>query len=242
MGMLSRLANLIETNIQSMMDKAEDPARSLDVAISDMKQGQQEARRALVQAKTAQRLAVRRREMAEQEVKNSEACAILALQNGQETEARDWFDQSVASAERARIEASAIEEQAVFIEQLEIAEKELNRRLRELPAKKAVLLARRSLAKARGARGTGNAVSVQAVARAYEAFERIEAQVIEAEVEAEVLASELSWNTPPNYTRSHHEDFAFARLKEKAKKQLSSGPVADGDSSEPILQSASNDL
>ena len=241
MGMLSRWANLIEANLQAMIDTSEDPAKLLDAAIADMRQGHKDARNSLVQAKTSQRLATRRKIAAEEEAMRCEERALLALQNSQEDEARHWIDQKLAAVERSEVETAAIQEQDEYIEQLQGVEQALSRRLRELPAKKAILLARQSLAEAKGARAVGEFDSSKAVTRANEAFEKIEAQVIEAEVEAEVLRGEVTWCSSSISISSTRRELAFAQLQKRANKQLGAGRSSDEDSPEPMLASVSND-
>ncbi|MEE2904545.1 MAG: PspA/IM30 family protein [Myxococcota bacterium] len=241
MGMLSRWANLIEANLQARIEKSEDPAKLIDAAIKDMKQSHKEARNSLVQAKTSQRLTDRRRIAAEEEAMRCEERALLALQNGQEDEARHWLGQKLAAIERFEVETAAMEQQDAYIEQLQGVEQALSRRLRELPAKKAILLARQSLAEAKGARGVSRLDSSKAVARANEAFEKIEAQVVEAEVEAEVLLGEVTWDSSSISISSARRELAFAQLQKRANKQLGVGSSSDEQSSETILASVSSD-
>ena len=80
MGILSRLAKVLESNVNAILDRAEDPAKILDQAILDMKSGREDARRSLIEAKTAQRLAQRRREKALNEAIQLESRALEALE------------------------------------------------------------------------------------------------------------------------------------------------------------------
>ena len=64
MGILSRLSKALEANLNSLVEKAEDPAKVLEQAIADMKAGREEARTAIIDAKTELKLAEKRRDVA----------------------------------------------------------------------------------------------------------------------------------------------------------------------------------
>ena len=53
MGILSRISKVLESNLNALVEKAEDPAKMLDQAIEDMRRGKEEARAAIIEAKTA---------------------------------------------------------------------------------------------------------------------------------------------------------------------------------------------
>lgn len=221
MGILSRLAKVLESNVNALLDRAEDPAKILDQAILDMKRGREDARRALIEAKTAQRMAKRRQEQALNESEQLEARALDALELGSEDRARSWVDQKLAAEDRAEAEASAYCEHQAQIEQLEIAERELARRLQALPARRAALLARQATAEARGVYGSKGLHETDTVAHALEAFERMESRVISAEVEAEVRAEDASLDFLGGGTwATRRNTDAFEALRQKSNRQL----------------------
>ena len=222
MGILSRLAKVLESNVNALLDRAEDPAKILDQAIMDMKSGREDARRSLIEAKTAQRLALRRREKALNEAIQLESRALEALERGEEEQAHSWVDQKLAAEDRAEAEASASEEHQAQIEQLEIAERELARRLRELPARRATLLARQATAEARGARSSKGFHGTDSVSHAMEAFERMESKIIASEVEAEVCSADMQWSLGATAYSSQRTQDALAGLKSQSQKQISS--------------------
>src|SRR5688572_16652769 len=190
MGILSRISKVLESNLNALLDKVEDQGKMLDQAIEDMKKGRAEAKQAIVEAKTQQRLFAKRREKAEAEASELEKKAMLALKANDENLARKLIELKIEADKRAAAEGTASEEQSNQIAQLEAAEKELDRRLAEMPAKRAALLARQKTAQMRGARvGASNKAS-DSVASALEAFDRMEEKVIRAEAEADVLAED----------------------------------------------------
>jgi phage shock protein A len=216
------LAKVLESNVNAILDRAEDPAKILDQAILDMKSGREDARRSLIEAKTAQRLALRRREKALNEAIQLESRALESLERGEEEQAHSWVDLKLAAEDRAEAEASASEEHQAQIEQLQIAERELARRLRELPARRATLLARQATAEARGASSSKGFHGNDSVSHAMEAFERMESKIIASEVEAEVCSADMQWSLGSTAYSSQRTQDALAGLKSQSQKQISS--------------------
>src|SRR5215470_13321930 len=174
MGILSRISKVLESNLNALIDKAEDPAQMLDQAIEDMKKGRAEARQAIIEARTQKKLLERKRDKALQESAELEKKAMLALKANDEALARKLLQMKVTADQRAETEGSAAAEQESQITQLEAAEKELERRLSEMPAKRAALMARQAAAQARGARAGTSRKANDSVSQALEAFERME--------------------------------------------------------------------
>ena len=187
MGIISRISKVLESNLNSVLERAEDPIKMLDQAIEDMKRGKEEARAAIIEAKTQKRLLEKRRDKGRADAAAYEKKAMQALKNGDESLARKAVELKLAAEQRAAAEDSAILEQETQIEQLMLAERELDQRLSQLPARKAALLARQAAAQAKGARVGAADKAKNSVASALDAFDRMEEKIIRAEVEAEVI-------------------------------------------------------
>jgi phage shock protein A len=187
MGILSRISKVLESNLTALVERAEDPAKLLEQAIEDMKKGKDEARQALIEAKTQKRILEKKRDKSFDDAAAFERRAIQALKGGDDELARRCLEQKLAAEHRADAESSAASEQEAQIAQLELAERELDRRLAEMPARRAALLARQAAAHAKGARTGASGKARSSVASALEAFDRMEERIIRAEVEAEVL-------------------------------------------------------
>ncbi len=223
MGILSRISKVLESNVNSLLDRAEDPAKLLDQAIEDMKKGKEEARRALIDAKTELRLCEKRRDKARAEASDYERRAMQALEIGDENLARRYVEQKLSAEERGDAEASAAAEHDAQIRQLEVAEKELDRRLAAMPAKRAALLARKATAEARGARTGAASKAASSVAGAMETFDRMENKIIRAEVEAEVRTAGDPLLLDAGSLDAHRADEALGALKAKMAAQLAAG-------------------
>jgi phage shock protein A len=225
MGILSRISKVLESNLNSLLDKAEDPAKMLDQAIEDMKKGRAEARQAIIDAKTSKKLLEKKRDKAAAESAELERKAMLALKAGEEGLARKLLEAKMDADRRAELDGSALDEQDAQVAQLEIAEKELERRLKELPAKRAALMARQATAQAKGARVGTSTKAQDSVASALEAFDRMEEKITRAEVEAEVIQESNPKMIDTRAIDRMETDEALAALKAKmARGELPPGP------------------
>jgi phage shock protein A len=224
MGILSRISKVLESNLNSLVERAEDPAKLLDQAIDDMKKGQREAREAIVEAKTQKRLLERKVEKAKADASAYEQKAMTALERGNEDLARRALELKLSAEERIEAEESAIQEQENQIAQLDAAERELARRLAEMPARRAALLARQAAAQAKGAHVGASGKAKSSVSNALSAFDRMEERVIRAEVQADVMHEGSPELLDDGDERKSRTDAALDQLKAKvASKQLAEG-------------------
>ncbi len=219
MGIFSRLSKVLESNLNALVDRAEDPAKMLDQAIEDMKKGRADAKKAMIEARTQQRLLERKLEKADQDSVGYERRAMQALQAGDEALARKCLELKINTERKAEADRMALHEQGNQIQALELADKELERRLAELPARRAVLLARQATAEAKGARVNATGKASSSVAQALEAFDRMEEKITRAEVEAEIL-SESDPAMLSLQAESLSTDDALLALKAKLVAQL----------------------
>ncbi|MFO0723126.1 MAG: PspA/IM30 family protein [Myxococcota bacterium] len=223
MGILSRLSKALEANLNALVEKAEDPAKVLEQAILDMKAGREEARTAIVDAKTELKLAEKRRDTARKEAGDLEQKAMKALEIGDEKLARKLLELKLAADQKADLEGTTAASHAETVGQLENADRELEMRLREMPAKKAQLLARQATAQARGAKVGGASKAQNAVAGALEAFDRMEERITRAEVDAEVRGEMAPQFMDLRALEAAKADDALKELKAKMAARIGSG-------------------
>lgn len=239
MGILSRISKILEANVNSLLERAEDPALVLEQAIADMKEGREEARTAIIEAKTEMRLTEKRRDAARGEARDHELKAMRALEMGDEALARRILELKLAADSRAEAEDGAGQSHQATIAQLEAAEREIDRRLKEMPAKRAAILARKATAEARGARLGAASKAKDTVAGALEAFERMEVKVTRAEVEAEVRSGFEPVPLDLRALEAHAADEALRQLKAKMAAQL--GPGKDRSAGGPPAEGSAVD-
>src|SRR5688500_17860754 len=234
MGILERMRKVLESNLNALVERAEDPAKMLDQAIEDMKRGRNEARQAIIDAKTQKRLLEKKRDKAVAEAQTLERKAMAALKANDETLARRFLELKISAEQRRDAEDTAINEQENQIRQLEAAEKELERRLAEMPAKRATLLARQSAAVAKGARVGAASKHTTSVSSALEAFDRMEEKVIRAEAEAEVVSADRGGiDIDTSSIDNMGVEDALKQLKAKMVAQLPSGQEPKEEAAPP---------
>lgn len=88
MGILERVNRIVRANVNQILDRAEDPQKSLLLHIEEMRDSVQEARRELVRLGTAEKLARRKHQEALEESRRWEERAMQALRAGDENLAR----------------------------------------------------------------------------------------------------------------------------------------------------------
>ncbi len=223
MGILSRISKVLESNLNAIVDRAEDPGKMLDQAIEDMRRGRHEARQAIIEAKTQKRLLEKKRDKAKAESIELERKAMQALKGSDESLAKKFLEMKIAADQRVEAEGTAISEQDSQISHLQTAEKELERKLDEMPAKRAALLARQSAAQAKGARVGATSKAHNSVSAALDAFERMEWLGADPEVEAEVVGDGHPALPENASLESLKAEEALLALKSKMTHQLASG-------------------
>src|SRR5688572_27010777 len=111
MGILSRISKVLESNLNALLDKAEDPQKMLDQAIEDMKKGRADARTAIVEARTSQRLLEKKRDKAAAESADLERKAMFALKANDEGLARKLLEAKMEADRKIELDGNAAAEQ-----------------------------------------------------------------------------------------------------------------------------------
>ena len=188
MGLFQRVSDSIRANLNSLLDKAEDPEKMLAQYLRDMEEDIAEA-----EAAVAKQLAVAWKFKAQLEealalVEKREAQAVEALQNNREDLARRALEDK--RSHKAKVEEFRIqyENSSSLAEQLRNELKDMKNEYEKLQTKRDTLVARLHAAKAQkdmyGAASSLNKDSTR------QGFERMEDKVLLMEAEAK-LAGEL---------------------------------------------------
>ncbi len=189
MGIFSRLNRVIKSNLNALIDQAEDPDKMIGQTVADMKAGLSRARKELVEAMgSAKRLEKKERELLDEAV-DWEKKAILALENEDEDLAREALRRKgLASKEAARVRARAAE-QATAADAMRGQLARIEDKLDDLKARQKTLAAQ--VRQARTAPASSDApLSDRLGGGAFSDLERMADQIdqLDAEVEAhEVL-------------------------------------------------------
>lgn len=181
MGIFSRFNRVLKSNLNSMLDKAEDPAKLIDQTITEMQSELKNARKELVQTLgSAKRLEKKRAEL-EDEVAKWEDKAVLALKAGDEELAREALKMKMRVLKQKEDAGRQAGEQENAARQMQETLEEIERKVEDLKARKSTLAA-----KVRRARETPDEVGEITGGGAFGDLHRLSGRIdqLEAEVEA----------------------------------------------------------
>lgn len=186
MGFFERLSLLIRSNINALLNRAEDPEKALDQLTEDMQKEFVEAKKQVAVAIADERRLFRQVEKAQADATNWEQKAVTALSAGREDLARSAMQRKVNAEKEVAEYTTLWEAQKVAADRLRESLVKLNDRIEEAGRKKNILVARAKRAEAHkkiqtamGNLGTSSALSH---------FERLENKVEQQEAEAEGVA------------------------------------------------------
>jgi phage shock protein A len=193
MGIFSRLNRVIKSNLNALIDQAEDPDKMIGQTVADMKSALSRARRELVEAMgSAKRLEKKQQELRD-EATEWERKAVLALESDDEDLAREALRRKARTlneADRARARAA---EQATAADAMKGQLERIEAKVDDLKARKKTLAAQVRQARTQP-NGTGGLASDRLGGGAFADLERMADQIdqLDAEVEAHQLLEEPS--------------------------------------------------
>lgn len=198
MGIFDRMGRVISSNVNALLDKVEDPKKSVDLLIDEMKDQIKRAREEVVSALAAEKQLKKKVEDLDAEADKWVRRAELALKGSDEALAREALVQKQRIVqERDRAEALRAEQRGAALQM----KRELDRmeqRQKELEARKGTIAARAAQAKGGGgAEGLG----ARGGRSAFDEFRRMEDKIDRAETEASV-AREVDQALDPGHERS----------------------------------------
>jgi phage shock protein A len=196
MGIFDRMGKVISGNINALLDKAEDPRKSLELTIEEMGESLREAKKEIVEALGTQKRLGMKVEELDKEVEKWDKRAELALKSDDESLARDALKQKKRLIEeRDRAEALQAEQRGVVLNMKREMER-MEQKVQELKARKGSIV--NEMNKAKKAAADPLATS-GAGGKAFDKFREMEDKIEQkrAEVDAysevdEVLNNGLS--------------------------------------------------
>lgn len=188
MGIFDRMGRVISSNLNSLLDKADDPGKSLELTITEMGEQLRAAKREIVEGLGSEKVLTKKVEELDQEVDKWERRAELALKTEDEELAREALKQKKrAVTERDRAEGLRAEQRTAVLNMKREMER-METKLEELKARKKTLAGEIERARkgggaeALGASGPGGG----AFAEFRRMEEKIEQQRAEIEAHSEV--------------------------------------------------------
>jgi phage shock protein A len=185
MGIFSRLNRVIKSNLNALVDQAEDPDKMIGQTLADMKSALQRARKELIEAMgSAKRLDKKEKEL-EQEAEDWERKAILALERDDEALAREALRRKAKASKEARAVRGRAAEQATAADAMKAQLERIEQKLDDLKARQRTLAAQ--VRRARSAKpDLSRPVGDRLGGGAFSDLERMADQIdqLDAEVEA----------------------------------------------------------
>ena len=196
MGIFSRLAQPIKSNLNDLISKSEDPEKMLNQVVLDMSNQLTEAKKQVAASIADEK---RLAKQFEQEAANSaewERRAMMALRAGNEELAKEALARKREYDELTATLKDQWTKQKTAVEQLKKALRLLNDKIEEAKRKRNVLIARKKRAEAQ--RAIQETMSGLRDQSAFETFDRMSQKIDQIEAEAEAgadLAEEYSGDT-----------------------------------------------
>lgn len=179
MGIFARVSQVMSANFNALIDKADDPKKSLEQTLLEMREQILAARREVVSGVASEKQLKKKVEELDREVEKWSARAELAVRNNDDALAREALLQKRrVVAERDRAEAQRGEQRASALEMKDALEN-MERKVKEFELRKGTIAARAQQAKAGG--GVEGLGKVGSGANAFDEFRRMEDKIETAE-------------------------------------------------------------
>ena len=150
MGIFARVAQVMSANFNALIDKADDPRKSLEQTLLEMREQIVAARREVVSGVASEKQLKKKVEELDADVEKWNARAELAVRSNDDSLAREaLLQRRRAIADRDRAEAQRGEQRASALE-MKDAQERMERKLKEFELRKGTIAARAGQANAGG--------------------------------------------------------------------------------------------
>jgi phage shock protein A len=220
MGIFSRLAQLIKSNLNDLISKSEDPEKMLNQVVLDMNNQLVEAKKQVAQSIADEKKLAKQYEQEMAHAAEWERRAMMALRAGNEELAKEALARKKEHDQLSDTFKEQWTKQKTSVDQLKKALRMLNDKIEEAKRKKNVLIARKKRAEAQKAiQETMHGLKDQS---AFETFERMAGKIDQIEAEAEASAElqeeytgDILQSKFAGLERSANADEDLAALKRK---------------------------
>ncbi|MDQ0205293.1 PspA/IM30 family protein [Alkalicoccobacillus murimartini] len=178
----SRVRTIVSSELNSLLNKAEDPSKMLDQFIADMKHDISEVEASVAKQIASEKLLKKQLDESLEAVSKREEQAMIALESGDEDLARRVLEEKNKQESHASSLQVSHSEAAKLSEELKVKLREMKDELREMTMKKDSLKARNESAQAR-AKVNRSLSGMDSGAKS--GFDRMEEKVMRSEAEAE---------------------------------------------------------
>lgn len=241
MGLFSRLGTLIRSNINELINKAEDPEKMLNQVLVDMKTQLVEAKKQVAVAIADEKRIKKQLEQERAKAAEWERKAMLAVRSGDDNLARAALARKTDHEEVAEQLEQQWEAQKQSVEQLKDALRSLDNKIEEAKRKRNILVSRQKRAEAQ--RTINETLSSINSTSAFDTFERMSDRVTQLEAEAEATA-ELSEALPETSLESQFKALEAGSVDDeldKLKAKMALGPGGKSDQARAIKGDVTDD-
>ena len=186
MGLIDRILRVIRANLNQLVGQAEDPEKILEQTVMDMQEDLIQLRQAVAQAIATQKRTERQAHQAQSTADEWYHRAQLALQQANESLAREALTKRKSYQETAEAMIAQLEQQNTVVVRLKKDMQMLESKISEAKTKKDMYIARARSAQASqkinemlGGINTSNSLS---------AFERMEEKVLQLEAQSQAIS------------------------------------------------------
>ena len=148
MGLFARLGTLIRSNINELINKAEDPEKMLNQVLVDMKQQLVEAKKQVAVAIADEKRLKKQYEQERSKAEEWERKAMLAVKAGDDNLAKAALQRRSDHEEIAKTLQQQWEAQKASVEELKQALRGLDQKIEEAKRKRNILVSRQKRAEA----------------------------------------------------------------------------------------------
>lgn len=186
MGIFQRIGDVLKSNINDLIDKAEDPEKMVKQIIIDMQQELNKSTQALGKAASSERIAKKQYDDAARSASEWENRAKTALAAGDEELAKKALENKIKADKDAAAYKEMYDTISQQTETIRTQVEVLKSKLEEAKSRQAMLIARSQMAETQKnlAKSTGGFDS----SSASEKFDRMEEKIIQKEAEAQAFA------------------------------------------------------
>lgn len=192
MGIFSRMTDIINSNINSMLDQAEDPEKMIRLIIQEMEDTLVEVRSSSARVLADRKAAARRLEQVQEEATSWEDKARLAINKGREDLARAALQEKRAIEEEVAVVESELKATDEHIAHLNDEVAKLQQKLGDAKAKQKAMLMRSKTVESRIK--VKRQMHREALDTAFQRFEHFERRMdnLESQLESMDLGREVA--------------------------------------------------
>ncbi len=212
MGIFDRAKRAISSNVNSMLDKAEDPRKMVELTLDEMKEQIGRARQDVVAAVAAEKQLRKQCDELKAQMDKWEQRAVLAVKAGDDALAREALKQKARISEELTATEKRREEQLGLAYKMRDDLQKMERRHAELASKKGTIAAKAEIGKAGGG---SEALGARDGNNAFQAFREMEEKIEQDSAEAAAM-SEL-----------HADEMKTAELESQFRKLEREGHAAE---------------